>query len=162
MNDFNKDLEIGKYGEFAVACYLASRNHQVKDVSDDEDFRKIDIDMIVVNAEGQKCSIEVKSDKRISDTCNFCIEECNERETGDYKGWYYKCEADFICFYDYTTGRGYMLDWKQAKPQLKKKAQYTAFPNRGDGGLSWVYLLPIGVAKREGWIKHTFTFKMED
>lgn len=161
MNDFRKDLQIGKKGEFAVASYLATRNHQIEDVSDNQEYRDMDIDMIIRNPQGQKCTVEVKSDKKIGDTGNFCIEECNDRETGVYKGWFYKCKADYICFYDYTTGRGYIVDWNKAKPQIKQKAQYTAFENRGDGGLSWVYLLPISVAKREGWITHSFTFLLD-
>lgn len=158
MSDFQKDLQIGKVGECAVASYMATRNHKVEDVSDNKEYQDMDIDMIVINKDGQKCTIEVKSDKKIGETGNFCIEECNDRDTGEYKGWFYKCKADYICFYDYTTGKGYILDWKKAKPQIKEKSTYTAFPNRGDGGWSWVYLLSIGKAKKEGWIVHQFTY----
>lgn len=160
MSDFNKDLNIGKIGEEAVASYMATRNHSVIDVSDDADYRKIDIDLLLTNKQGQKCSVEVKSDKRIGDTCNFCIEECNERETGNYKGWYHYCEADYVCFYDYLTGYGYVIDWKKARPHIKEKAQYSAFENRGDGGISWCYLLSIGTAKREGWLIHRFKYEV--
>lgn len=159
---FQENLNKGKIGEDAVAAYLTNcRNHTITDVRDQNEYRKRDIDFIVSSASGdQSCLLEVKSDKKIGETLNLCIEESNERETGNYKGWYHYCEADYICFYDWQGGTGYIIDWKKAKPQLKDLAQLSVFPNRFDGGFSWCYLLSIGKAKKSGLIKHTFNYKM--
>lgn len=160
MNNFDKKLAIGKKGETVVADYLRSRNHEVIDVSDSLEYRHKDIDFLLINQEeNQKCSLEVKSDRRIHQTGNFCIEESNDRKyEGLRDGWLHYCEADYVCFYDYESGEGYIVDWLAAK-QLITKCELKRFWS-SDGCYSYAYLMPIGLAKKKNLIAHTFNLEV--
>lgn len=155
--NFKKTLQEGKKGEQEIITYFKGRNSSVIDVSDDKEFQKKDIDLLLQNQENQKCSVEIKTDNRMSKTGNFFFEIGNDRETGYYDGWVKYCQADYICFFDNTKKKGYILDWEKTKAILKEKAEYTCFCNRIDNCFTDAYLLPIGTAKRMNLINHTFS-----
>lgn len=95
---FNDDLTIGKQGEKMVMSALKQRGHMVVDVSDNTEYRKKDID-IIISKNGQSATIEVKNDLRSNQTGNVYVELTNSNNisrNGD--GWFCYCDADYLCF----------------------------------------------------------------
>lgn len=161
MNNFDRQNAKGKIGETAVAAYLASRKHKVEDVSNNPCFWGKDIDFLLTSTTGDKCSVEVKCDTRMSATGNLLFEIGNEKDWGYRDGWIKYCEADYICFYDAVEGNGYILDWKKTKPVVKELSEYKYFHGT-DGDYCEVYLMPIWKAKKHELITHQFSFKLEE
>ena len=62
MNNFYNDLNRGKVGEVLAAQALTARGHIVEDVSDNWKYRRADIDFLLTNKQGQKTTLEVKTD----------------------------------------------------------------------------------------------------
>ena len=99
MENFNHDLERGKAGEALVAAALTARGHIVKDLSDDWNYRRIDIDMLLTSPTGDTTTLEVKTDDASERTGNVFIEYANiHNKSHNYGGWYNYCEADFLAF----------------------------------------------------------------
>ena len=99
MENFNHDLERGKAGEALVATALTARGHIVEDVSDNWDYRRIDIDFLLTSATGDTTTLEVKTDDKSELTGNVFIEYSNiHNKSHNYNGWYYYCEADYLAF----------------------------------------------------------------
>ena len=97
MNNFYKDLEKGKIGEVLAAQALTARGHIVEDVSDDWKYRRADIDFLLTNKQGQKTTLEVKTDAASENTGNFFIEYYNSNnKSHSYDGWLNYCAAEYI------------------------------------------------------------------
>ena len=95
---FQTDLAIGKQGEEMVMSALKQRGHNVVDVSDNAEYRKKDID-IIISKNGQTATIEVKNDLRSNQTGNVYIEIYNTHNPSrNYDGWFAYCDADYLCF----------------------------------------------------------------
>ena len=99
MENFEKDLARGKAGEALVAAALAARGHTVKDLSDDWNYRRIDIDFMLTSPSGSVATLEVKTDDASERTGNIFIEYSNiHNKSHNYGGWYSYCEADYLAF----------------------------------------------------------------
>lgn len=98
MPNFYDDLQKGRKGEKMVADALTARGHKVEDVSLSPSYQFRDIDFLLVK-NGKRTTLEVKNDIRSNETGNVFIEETNFNNVSiKYKGWYYYCEAEYLCF----------------------------------------------------------------
>ena len=118
MDNFYKDLEDGKRGEKLVAAALTARGHIVTDMSDNLDYRRKDIDLLLENKQKQITTLEVKNDMRSETTGNLFIETYNVRnQSHSFKGWYFYCEAYYLCFLQETSKAAHIVafdDLRQA------------------------------------------------
>lgn len=98
MADFYNDVYKGKCGERLVIAALQNNNHIVEDVSDDWNYRWVDIDL-KVSKNGLTTTLEIKNDIASEITGNFFIEYYNSNnKEHHYKGWYKYTETEWICF----------------------------------------------------------------
>lgn len=74
---FSDEVKKGKEGEAAASSFLSAMGYSVEDVSDNPDYFKSDIDLIATKGD-EVMTIEVKSDYRISQTGNLCVEIWND------------------------------------------------------------------------------------
>ena len=94
--DFLKAKQKGKTGETAVIEHYKNNGCNVIDVSEDREFQKIDVDLII---DGD--FVEVKTQKSLSEREKITL----ELETEYYnslirQGWFYSTEANILIFYD--------------------------------------------------------------
>lgn len=95
---FSDEVKKGKEGEAAASSFLSAMGYSVEDVSDNPDYFKSDIDLIAAKGD-EVMTIEVKSDYRISQTGNLCVEIWNDI-TRNSKGWLFYTQATNIFFVD--------------------------------------------------------------
>ena len=100
MASFMESVRIGAKSEQLVSKVLEERGWQVTDVTDDVNYRKADIDFVVVPADGgESRTVEVKSDNNISRTGNiFC--EVITNVANKTPGWFTSSEATYLCIHD--------------------------------------------------------------
>ena len=109
MNNFNNDLQRGKYGERIVAAALTERGHKVIDVSQEVYYQYKDIDFLLTK-NGKTTSLEVKNDIRSNETGNIFIEMFNQNNVSrNYRGWFLYCEATYFCFLQQEYGKGHII-----------------------------------------------------
>ena len=155
MNSFYRQLEKGKEVEQIVKQYLTSRGHKVIDVSDDKSFQKKDIDFLITNGTtGQEISLEVKRDDNIHKYGNFFF-ECGSQKNDYYSvGWLFKCQADYICFYDTYIKKGYILDFNLTKSVLNEIGRKNIYNDKLDKSQAISILVQIPRARQAGLIAH--------
>ena len=110
-NSFIKAKQKGKKGETAVIEHYKNNGCDVIDVSEDKEFQKIDVDLII---DGD--FVEVKTQKSLSEREKITL----ELETEYYnslirKGWFYSTEANILIFYDNTNNIAYSVDTKELR-----------------------------------------------
>lgn len=95
---FNKSLSIGEAGEALFATEMKKRwpEIQVQDVSEDDDYRRKEIDFILVKPDGATLTIEIKSDLNAWSK-NLFIETWGNKSI-NRKGWLYTSEADVLVY----------------------------------------------------------------
>ena len=103
MTDFDKLLEVGREGEKAVSELLERSGCEVEDVSKEKWHQVNDIDF-VVRQSGKRSvpniTMEVKTDRRIHETMNICVElESNSNPAMKKEGWFKFSKADWFAFY---------------------------------------------------------------
>ena len=108
---FIKAKQKGKKGETAVIEHYKNNGCDVIDVSEDKEFQKIDVDLII---DGD--FVEVKTQKSLSEREKITL----ELETEYYnslirKGWFYSTEANILIFYDNTNNIAYSVDTKELR-----------------------------------------------
>ena len=111
ITNFDKLLEVGKEGEKAVSELLERSGCEVQDVSKEKWHQANDIDFIVYHGidfimrQSERRSVpnitmEVKTDRRIHETMNICVElESNSNPTMKKEGWFKTSKADWFAFY---------------------------------------------------------------
>ena len=109
MNNFEKMNIQGLKVQEIVKKHLESRSIQVKDVSQDKDYQKRDIDFLLKKG-NNFTTLEVKKDKSLYRTGNIFVECGFQRGQNYSRGWLQYCEADYICYYDTTAARGIIVD----------------------------------------------------
>lgn len=133
MNDFNKDLQIGRKGEQMVAAALRNRGHKVEDVSFNPSYQYKDIDFVLTDKSGRTTTLEVKNDLTSNYTNNVFIEMLNYNNVSrKYKGWYYYCEASFLCFVQSEKGTAHIVSHSDLDNLLNSKTYRTASSGAGD------------------------------
>lgn len=153
---FQNDLERGRPAEEAVKTHLRKRGHIVTDVTNAKEFFDIDTDLLIESSTGQKTTLEVKADYRISETKNFFLELNNIRATGIYKGWFLKTQAEYVCVYDMRLRKGYVLDFAKLKEAAPGNARIIKFYNRSDNCASEGYIFPVGQAEKLGLVVYSW------
>lgn len=109
MANFINDLQRGRKGEQMVAAALERKGHTIKDVSMDVAYQYKDIDFLLTK-NGKHTTLEVKNDIRSNDTGNVFIEMFNYNNVvRKYKGWFFYCEASYICFLQKDYGKGHII-----------------------------------------------------
>lgn len=146
---FNQQLQIGKSGEAIVAAWLQKRGNKVKDVSDDKEYQKRDIDLVITNKDGVELTMEVKTDYKLHKSGNLFFESTYHKDWGDTNGWYDYCEADYVVFYDVIGNKLYIYDFSNGREYVRQAAEHKLFFNRDDGCYREAYLLPLGLAKKQ-------------
>ena len=111
ITNFDKLLEVGKEGEKAVSELLERSGCEVQDVSKEKWHQANDIDFIVrhgidfIMRQSERGSVpnitmEVKTDRRIHETMNICVElESNSNPAMKKEGWFKTSKADWFAFY---------------------------------------------------------------
>ena len=96
-NKFNSDLRKGRYAELKFMGHLNRKGISYTDVNDDEEYQKIDVD-IVVHGKNGDVNVEVKSDEGIAKSGNLAIETISSRNIWS-KGWIKYTQAEWLVFY---------------------------------------------------------------
>lgn len=144
---FEKQYSIGKEGEVVVAHYLSSFGYQVIDVSDDADYRRLDIDFVVIDKDGKRITLEVKTNNQMMKYQNLVLEDVFLKDFGDVKGWLHYCQADIICFYDDTCGKCYFADGEVLRAiGATRSDDYRVWYSPEDGCQTGCYLMSLANA----------------
>lgn len=139
MDDFYSDLERGKRGEKLVIAALAARGHKITDVSDDWDYRRKDIDLLLVNKEQQQTTLEVKNEIRSETTGNIFIETYNSNnKSHSNRGWFFYCESQYICFLQENKGKAHIVALTDIKQAIENNRYRIANSSNAQG-----YLMPL-------------------
>lgn len=156
---FDDANSIGKQCEAYVKRYLTDRGITVEDFSDVPEWRAVDTDFRITNKQGQTATLEVKSDTNPHKTGNFLFELGFYRTTGYYKGWFDKCQADYLCFVDGIGKRGYILDYRKVKEEIQHYCFYKQYWVRRDNCFGDGCFVAICHARKAGWIVHQWDFE---
>lgn len=123
----------GTVGEEKIRSYLLDKGFVVVDRSQDKEYQEKDIDFEYSEDNVNFTSVEVKSDRRMAETHNIVVEMAMHRQTGTYEGWYHKCEADVLCFYDEVNSIAYFINWPELKQLIKDFTwSFSRFDNGAD------------------------------
>lgn len=152
-NFFFQQLEIGKSGEAVVAAFFESRGNKVRDVSDDREYQKKDIDFVITNKDGVELTVEVKTDYKLNKSGNLFFESTYHKDWGDTPGWYDYCQADFIVFYDVIGKKLYIYNFSVGRDYVRQAAEHKLFFNCDDGCYREAYLLPLGLAMKKDFCR---------
>ena len=113
---FIKSKNIGKKGESAVVEYYTSIGKNVIDVSEQREFQKIDVDLIIDDE-----FIEVKTQSSINKNQKLTLElEINKNDNVYCLGWFYKTEANILIFYDKFTDTAYSIKTAELRELFNK------------------------------------------
>lgn len=144
-NEFFQDLSYGKRGEKMVNDALTAQGQNVIDMSDDLEYRRKDIDFLVITKnKKEERTLEVKSDYKSQYTENFFVEYQNyNNKKRDYKGWYYYCQAEYICFVQQENHKAYIVKFEELKQDIKKN-RYRSAPSND----TWGFLVPVAAVEK--------------
>ena len=136
---FYDDLAVGKAGEQMVYSALAAKGHKIQDLSSCREYQEKDIDMLITNKRGETAYIEIKSDMRSNYTGNIFIECYNNNNVSrNGKGWFFYCEADFLCFVQETKHVAHIV----SREELIRKCNSGAY-RTANSPFSRGYIIPI-------------------
>lgn len=117
-------FQVGEEGENRVIEYLESRGCTVIDLRSIPEYQDRDIDIAIHTPDGLWRNVEIKTDTVMHRTGNIMVELSMARKTGEYPGWFYKCQADILCYVDEHSGNLYFLPWQKIHDyvaELKEK-----------------------------------------
>lgn len=142
MEDFYKDLAVGKRGEKIVAAALAARGHKITDLSDDLAARAKDIDLLLDNGK-QQTTLEIKNDVASERTGNLFIETYNiHNQSHSYKGWFFYCQATYICFLQEQSKAAHIVSFDDVRQAIETN-HYREISTASTKGI----LLPVAALK---------------
>lgn len=141
---FDTTLPEGISHEADIHSYLKSKGYLVIDHSCDVFYQNKDIDLEFGKPEGPLYSMEIKSDTRMHETGNIVIEMGMERDSGYCNGWFHKCEADVLCFYDVVNLIVYLIDWQKLKAAIENgEGKRIFFNNKIDNCTGELVLISV-------------------
>ena len=147
-NSFPKMKSKGKKGETAVKDYYLKNGYEVIDVSEDKDFQKMDIDLIIDDN-----FVEVKTQSSIAKSKKIALElETNYYNDLYRKGWFYSTEANFLIFYDIENNIAYSMSTDELRKIFDKyrfsdEIEYYYFDE--DTKVSTLVYIPIELLKSQ-------------
>ena len=136
-NTFERDKEIGKYGEQIVYNYYCSLGCNIIDVTEDREYQLQDIDFLIdgipIEVKTQTCQMEEK----------ICIELMSNVER-NYNGWFYTTAAQYLIFVDKHNGILYKISTEELREYYYKNKQYIQMkPQNNDYKTSIIAFIPI-------------------
>jgi len=102
-------FKIGEEGETWVIEYLKQQGCTVIDLRSIPEYQARDIDIAIFTPDGLWRDIRIKTDAKMHRTGNILMELSMVRKTGEYPGWFYKCEAAILCYVDEHSGNLFFL-----------------------------------------------------
>lgn len=109
--NFIHDKRRGKIGEQKVADFFIQKGCSVIDVSENADFQKLDIDLIVDDE-----FVEVKTQSSINKNNKITLElETNYGDELFVQGWFNYTESNILVFYDRVNETAYHIDTNELK-----------------------------------------------
>ena len=138
--NFDDSIKVGRMGEMIMEAHLKTLPNvaAVEDVTEIPYYQKRDIDYRVTLKNGQKVTVEVKTDTYQSGNFFF---ETQSNSNSKTKGCMYKTEADFILYYFilfdkvYMVKRTALIKWFEAmkgNPEYKKSFKEKSVANKGN------------------------------
>lgn len=135
---FENDLSIGKQGEYLVVSALKQHGHNIVDVSDNAEYRKKDID-IIISKNGVSATVEIKNDLRSNQTGNVFVELTNtNNRSRNGEGWFAYCEADYLCFVQKEMKKAHIVLLDELVRNCLNKRYRIAYSRDTSG-----YIVPI-------------------
>ena len=121
---FATSNKFGKSGEREVLEFLSNtlpNLKQIKDVSNDPEYQRIDIDAIICFNDGSEYSIEIKTDS-YSSTGNMAFEIWSSI-SDQIPGCMFKTECDYLFYYFPESGELYQLKMNEYRNWVEKNAE---------------------------------------
>ena len=143
-------------GEYELKLYLRALGIFVEDVSNNKDYWKKDIDLLIHNDDESVVSIEVKWDSRIADTGNLFIETITNEDTWQ-EGWFAYCKADFLFYGDSENKVFYVISLDDLRAVVNAKNYKTGRAKDWNGKPSIGLLVPLTDIKDV-----SFMFKLKE
>ena len=149
LNNFNRDLEIGKRAEqivFEVFSSLDS-DRKYEMVGGFREFFYMG-DIVALDKDDKPTYIEVKNDSRIADTGNVLCEEEVYYKRHDYYGkGNMECDCDIYAVVSEEQRKIYVIDFKVLKSNYRKGIyKVIEHPQQ----ITYCYLLDLNTLKRLG------------
>ena len=124
FNIGKSEMKRGLKGEAIVEAFLKQKGYEVKDMRDDWECRKKDIDFLATK-DGKTISIEAKSSSTAADTGILPVEDILNCNIG-LKGWIWYCHADLlmvssknkIFIYEPAQMRHYLMSVEEERAKL--------------------------------------------
>ena len=139
MSEFEHDLAVGKCGEEKVSSALAAKGHKIQDLSSCREYQEKDLHMLITNKRGETAFIEIKNDVRSNYTGNVFVEYYADNNISrNGQGWFYYCEADFLCFVQETKHVAHIVSREELIRKCNSGAYRTASSQFSRG-----YIIPI-------------------
>ena len=114
----------GKENEVIILRYLQKRYAEVLDFRGYTSYQDGDVDFGLVNKEGKKVLLEIKSDKWISERDNLCFEDhrINHYVLGGwfYKGWGWRSKADWLIIRNPLSGDTFIFNAMKLRTEVGK------------------------------------------
>lgn len=140
MNNWNRCKQQGQQGEEIIKQCLKQGGYHVDDIT--ADWRKSGHkgDLIV-----NGLYLDIKTDNRIADTGNICLEGTITRKDGkQYQGWLDTAEYDYMCCLSPQKQVAYVIDYNAVKQQAGKIGKTINTPCLdGAGYRNQLYIMPI-------------------
>lgn len=136
-----EELEMtnSKYGEQLFAQRMKERGCEIEDLTDKEDYWKLDIDFRITNSTGTN-TFEVKWDSKINSTHNFFV-ECSSTHNYGCLGWFDFCEADWLAYGDAITEQFHCIKMEDLRQLINSRRWWET--KEADGGAVRGYIVPI-------------------
>ena len=153
IRNFDTTLPEGISHEAEIHSYLKNMGYLIIDHADDPVYQDKDIDLEFGRPDGQMFSMEIKSDTRMHETGNIVIELGMHRETGFCEGWFHKCQADVLCFYDVVGLVVYLIDWQRLKYAIENgEGKHIFFKNKIDNCVGELILVSVKDLEEKGFL----------
>ena len=159
---FYETNRIGKTGETAITEYYESRGIPVVDVSNDKEYQKKDIDLLI---NGQP--VEVKTGQKIPQYQEIAVELVSNDSPDRWRdGWLNTSEAEVIIYYSPQEKKMYQLSLPELrqyvndnKDRLKQRRVYV---NEYDDIQKPSILAFVPIEELETSITHYRTIEIEE
>lgn len=147
----------GREGEDLIISYLKYNGFKIIDVRDIKEFQDIDTDIILVNEKGQNCKIEIKTDKRMYETKNICVDAILHKRNKCVDGYFYKCQADYLFYLDRVNNIIFVIKWKLLHDWIvKTKKEMYSWWNSIDGCNVDGFLIPVKELFKNNFIESVY------
>lgn len=144
VHEFAADNEIGKRGERIFMDFLCRHGYSFTDVSDDREYQKQDVDVLIESKKmaGKQIPVEIKNDTMIHRTGNIFFETMSNVDYAT-DGCFQKTKADIMVIVSEPEKSIYLVDAQFLKKYVTESAKSLRFISRVPGSNSCGYLIPV-------------------